>query len=239
MKPIWYAAIIVGSLAGPANATDLASSAAPSLVPASFDLVWSGLYAGLHGGRAWGNSSLGVTATGGGWPELGPGESYGTFDMDGFLAGAFGGYNYQMGRLLVGVEASANYAGFGYSGVLADDVFEVNVNFVATVTGRIGVVADNWLFYAKAGYAGAGVSASLVDASAPSAGSWSGNGWAHGYTVGGGVDVLLGRHILGVEYGYFSLGAADMSALDSNSVAQVFNVDARFHAVLGRIGTRF
>jgi len=182
---------------------------------------------------------LGVTATSGGWTEYGPGESYGAFDVGGFFGGAFAGYNHQTGGLVLGIEASASYADLGFSDPFNDDMPAADIDFVATATGRLGLAAGNWLFYATGGYAGAAASVSLSDVSAPNTGRWSATGWLHGYTLGGGIDVRLDDVIVGVEYAYFDLGPVDMSALDSNSAPHTFNVAARFHAVMGRLGTRF
>ena len=117
--------------------------AAP-LIPVFYD--WTGLYLGGHIGAGW--------------------------DGDGgFLGGAQAGFNYQIGRGLIGIEgqwsatsikdtASASFGFPGFAVGLASA--EARISWISTLAARAGWTFDRWLVYGKVGAAWAHVN---VDAS--------------------------------------------------------------------------
>src|SRR5262249_12255874 len=81
-----------------------------------------------------------------------------------------------------------------------------DVNRIATVTGRLGVAAGQWLVYAKAGWAGARVDVAGRDTVGPD--SFSFDEWRNGWTSGAGLEYKVARNIgLGLEYSYIDLGS--------------------------------
>jgi outer membrane immunogenic protein len=144
---------------------------APVVAPA---YSWSGFYAGVNAGGAWGNSSLNTSTTFD--PAvlgyLSPSNvsavnSVGsqTAKPNGFTGGVEAGYNWQAGSFVFGVESDFNYLGLrghatgsaAYTSTSAPAAFainsSVNTNWLFTARPRIGVASVNWLCYATGGIA--------------------------------------------------------------------------------------
>src|SRR5262245_46658725 len=66
-----------------------------------------------------------------------------------FIAGVQAGYNFQAGPLLFGVEGDFDGATFGHPALPTPTLGSVRQNWIATLAGRVGVVADRWLVYGK------------------------------------------------------------------------------------------
>jgi outer membrane immunogenic protein len=125
---------------------------APLIAPAPFD--WSGFYIGVHAGYAWANRN-GCWDFGSTTVDCGT-DFDETFDygQKGPLVGAQGGYNWAWSNFLLGVEVDAS---------LADVTGELNPgdtdggvgtwNWLASASARLGWAHNNWLLYAKGGYA--------------------------------------------------------------------------------------
>jgi len=85
------------------------------------------------------------------------------FDIDasGIIGEGQAGFNYQTGPWVIGVEGSV--AGSDLDGTIrspffpTSDSYSADVDFLTTVTGRIGYAQGKWLAYAKGGWAGADV----------------------------------------------------------------------------------
>ena len=132
------------------------------------------------------------------------------FDLggSGVLGGGQAGFNYQTGSWVLGIEGSL--AGTDVDDSvrspfpLFPDVYTMELNWLTTVTGRLGHAFDRWLAYGKAGWAGADVDLVLHDRVTPVRAS--GSTWADGWTVGGGAEYAFGDRVsLGVEYDYIEL----------------------------------
>lgn len=148
------------------------SVAAPSLVlaadlgyygkappPAGFD--WSGLYIGGHIGGGWAKNDLtdpGSTLSSTAY------ANFQTTDSSGFLGGVQGGWNYQIGRFVIGTDADFSWSSidgsstFGYdnstrSSAFRNQTLSADTNWTGTATTRLGVAASNWLLYSKIGVA--------------------------------------------------------------------------------------
>jgi outer membrane immunogenic protein len=168
-------AIFVALTAAPAAfAADMPAQApvytkAPVVAPA---YSWSGFYAGVNAGGAWGNSSLNTSTTFD--PALGYFASSSVPAVNavgsqkakpnGFTGGVEAGYNWQTGSFVFGVESDFNYLGLrghatgrGVYPCCAPAAFainsSVNTNWLFTARPRIGVASGNWLFYATGGLA--------------------------------------------------------------------------------------
>jgi hypothetical protein len=69
-----------------------------------------------------------------------------SFTGSGFVGGAQIGYNYQMGHLVVGIEAD-----FSYDNYLTSSVTSVaSPAWVGSLRPRLGYASGPWLFYARA-----------------------------------------------------------------------------------------
>jgi outer membrane immunogenic protein len=144
------------ALGGVASAADIyvppASPMTPITAPMPFS--WAGHYVGLQGGGIWGGGA------------------------DGGVAGVFGGWNWQSGSLVYGLDVNANWA--------------FSEGFIGNIRGRLGhAFADRWLVYGTAGVAGTSFDSDFDV----------------GYTVGGGVEYAAWDHAnLRLDYSFTDTG---------------------------------
>jgi opacity protein-like surface antigen len=129
-----------GFLSGSALASDLPTKApvykAPIAAPA---YNWSGFYMGANFGGGWSNGSVNI-----------PGNNlYG--GLTEFIGGAQVGYNFQAGHFLFGVEGDFDGASFSHPVLSTPTLGYVDQHWIGTVAGRIGLVNDQWLVFAKLG----------------------------------------------------------------------------------------
>lgn len=197
-------AALIGTF--PAFAADavMAPEPAPAAIPMEEPPLntWSGAYAGV---------SLGYGFSGDTEIDTIPSNTVGT---DGFLMGAFGGYNWQAGNIVAGAEAD-----IGYSWAEGSNAgFNSESGLEGSLRARLGyVVSPNILLYATAGGA-----AKDLEITAP--GGASDNNTMLGWTAGAGADVMVTENVFGrVEYRYtdfgsesFDLGGASVDANDKD-----------------------
>jgi outer membrane immunogenic protein len=157
-------AIALGALAASTSvqAADLPFKAAPAAVPAAFD--WSGIYIGGHIGGGWATNDLsdpGIAIIGA-FLGLPPVQ---TVDSSGILGGVQAGWNYQIGRLVLGTELDFSWAdingnntatfapGIGGPGTGLTRALTANTDWIGTSTVRLGYAHDRFMLYSKAGVA--------------------------------------------------------------------------------------
>ena len=246
MKKLLMAATILTLGAGSALAADLPAqvySKAPAMMPAAV-YNWTGLYVGGNAGGVWANPSytnLANTSTFGG---AAVGSTF-TQSGSGFIGGGQIGYNWQASQWVFGIEAS--YSGSNVKSTttnFVDDVFQNELRSLLLVTGRIGYAANNWLFYAKGGYAGADRRTSVSDTGIVSLGIGSGSAsaWHDGWTVGAGVEYGLTQNwIIGLEYDYVNVGGNnyELDGTDVGGRSYLFNVKSNYNIVTGRLSYKF
>jgi outer membrane immunogenic protein len=154
MKRYFLAAVSVATLSfatlnfpGIANSADLPMKARP-LAPVAPAFGWTGCYIGAHVGAGWGTKQ---------WEDTGDDISDNTsYTTNGALGGGQIGCDYQLSSpFVVGVEGSFSGSGIKGSGVQPFEAEQASVstkiNWLATLTGRIGVTADRALIYVKGG----------------------------------------------------------------------------------------
>jgi outer membrane immunogenic protein len=210
--------------------------------------LWTGVYVGGHGGGAWGDPT---------WtfPTIttfnsAPGQSF-SISADGAIAGGQVGVNYQFHpHLLIGAEAS--YAGSRFSNVFTGaipgfpgDRLGVKAHDLLTVTGRLGFVHDQYLFYAKGGWANSSVQVGAESETGAATGTTAystrrENGW----TIGGGIESrIISNIIFGLEYNYVSLPNDRFTAVTGGTLPGApFTADIdglHMHAVVARLGILF
>jgi outer membrane immunogenic protein len=208
MKRVVLACVGVAALGGVAAAADLPPSPAPPYykAPAVYAppaYTWSGLYIGINGGGAWGQSSWTTT---------------GSFDTSGGFAGGTIGYNYQMDQAVLGIEGDIDWADInGSTGGAA----KTNDNWLSTVRGRLGYAADRFMPYVTGGLAVGDIQASLPGFAG---GSTTNVGW----TAGGGIEFALPGHwsakaeYLYVDLGNFSCSSCGPTAQSVSFTANLF-----------------
>jgi outer membrane immunogenic protein len=211
------------------------------------DARWTGFYVGAQLGGAW--TQLDWRYVNANYfNTLGPAVAGTQFDHDpsGVVGGSVGGYNYQMGPWVLGVEVSVSAADLSQelpSPIFpALDVTANRMSWLATAAGRLGYAWDRWLIFAKGGWAGADVELTLFDVSASVRGSKS--QWANGWVVGAGAEYMLSS-CLSIGFAYDHAGLS----VDNETVAcpgcagapaagfgvPVVDGDIRVQSVMGRL----
>lgn len=168
---------------------------------------WTGPYLGLMAGGAALNS--GATFTN---PALG---SFGVDTGDtGWLLGIQGGYDYQIGIVTLGANASYAWTKLSGSGTVppsisgADVIHHSSVDSIATAGGKLGLVfGERFRPFVEGGWAGGSVGQSgNASAFGITLASWDTGGWRNGWYWGVGIDVALTRNwFAGLTYRHIDL----------------------------------
>jgi outer membrane immunogenic protein len=217
---------------------------------------WTGFYVGLNAGGAFGSSNASTSTV------FNPNDAYfgnpidipvvnaagaQAFKSTNFTGGLEVGYNWQSGKNFVfGVEAdfgsfstkgtAANTAAFlCCAGAVLTIASNASTTWLATTRARVGVTADNWLFFGTGGAAFTNVKASFSYSdncgqiancnfgfpNGTEAASFSGT--KTGYAVGGGVEAAFWKNWSAkAEYLYVNFGAISGSgAIPAFGVANV------------------
>jgi opacity protein-like surface antigen len=162
-------------------------------VPLSATGDWSGFYAGAHFGYLFGHTRIEENET---LTELGP--------TNGVIGGVLGGYNWQSGALVLGIDADIGWSNAHGTGEMTHE-FSYDINWTAHVRGRLGYAVDHWLIFAAGGLA-------VADASVQQVTTTVEGGKYFGWSIGGGVDYAFTRNLIGrIEYLYDDFGHKDYS----------------------------
>jgi outer membrane immunogenic protein len=237
MKRIAFALATGLLCGGQALAADLPMPAPPrapaAFIPLAPPFSWTGIYIGGNLGAAWNRGSV-SDANGIGF-TLPSNNAV-------FTGGGQVGGNWQINALVLGVEgqfdwlANQNNASAGVAvpnGTPGGtDIIQVisKDRWLTTLTGRIGVAADHWLFYAKGGGAWVGNHSFTVNdtTTGQSFTSSSGN-WNTGWTVGGGIEwAFAGPWSAKIEYDYIKLSSNSFTVPPPSAIAgDVFTTGSR------------
>lgn len=206
----------LAAMAVPAMAADMVYQepvAAPQPVFESAPVsTWAGPYAGVQLGYGFSGS------VDDGLNDIG---------TSGWMGGAFGGFNFQNGQFVYGVEGDVNY-----SGVDGDNAgFTARSRFDGSVRGRAGVaVNDDLLLYGTAG-----VAAESLRVTHDASGSRDTNTLI-GWTAGAGADVKLTDEVFArAEYRYTDYGS---KTFDLPGVGSA-EIDSSNHRVQVGVGIKF
>jgi outer membrane immunogenic protein len=120
---------------------------------------WSGYYVGGNLGAGVGRMEFTATM---------PGLATSTSDeIRGFVSGGQGGFNWQSGPLVAGIEVDLQFS-HQRNGVNTSELQITNsLDFFSTLRGRIGYAMDEWLFYVTAGGGYGSTQASLITTCRP------------------------------------------------------------------------
>lgn len=154
----------------PATAADLAARPYTKAPAAAIAINnWTGFYIGAMGGYAQENSD-------------------GLGSISGGFAGGTLGYNWQMGNVVLGIEADAAWADVGATvGSPAILALETRIRDMGTVRGRVGYAFDQVLIYGTGGYAWADNRLTVSALGLSASDSKIHSGW----TLGAGVEVMF------------------------------------------------
>ena len=142
------------------------------------------------------------------------------------IGGAQAGYNWQMGIWLIGVEGDFDFA--------------ENINYLASVRGRLGWALGSWLLYGTGGVAFIDTDNDFVVVSVDDVPfSFSNGNTDTGFVVGGGVDYKIAPHFsLGLE-GLFYDFDSDSSRLVAGGEPFVLKQDEDFAVARARLNYHF
>ncbi len=127
-----------------ASAASGAVAADPSYYPAPAPTIdWAGLYIGAHGG---------YTSARTDW-NVGPGFPI-SIAPDGLLGGGLLGYNLQFNSFVFGLEGDFSVGDIdeGPGNFNIGGLQSANVNWLATIRGRLGYAFNDWMIYATGGF---------------------------------------------------------------------------------------
>ena len=236
---------LIGSVAV-AQAADLAVAPIEPAPPIPYAFSWTGFYVGANIGYGFaGDDKVGADVQG-----LGAFNDIDKFEMSGVFGGLQGGYNYQMGSFVFGLEADIQASG-------VEDSFNTNVlgatvkgdsqvTWFGTVRPRVGFAWDRALFYATGGVAFGGVDYKVTGDAGPLVGSvkLSNDDTRVGWTAGAGIEyAFTDNWTAKVEYKYVNLGSDTVTGrivggpLAGNTVKTQETPD--FHSVLVGINYKF
>ncbi len=230
-------AIVAVGASSCAIAADLPVKARPAPVPPpAVAFNWTGFYVGGHVGYGWSRKEWtaidvtdnGVTETRGG-------------TVDGFLGGAQVGYNWQVNRVVLGVEGDFSWADL-VGNTCDPRLFLVTchskVDWLGTLTARIGGTADRALLYLKGGVAWVHDNHALQRTLATASFSDTRAGW----TVGAGIEYAFAPNWSAkLEYNYVDFGtdriATTVGVLTPGTVT--LDLEQRLHVVKAGANYRF
>ncbi len=198
---------------------------------------WSGFYSrstpGDAGGPSWMNPELSSTFSASPGTSLRPATSSDSF-----------GYNFQNGNFVFGVEGSfsaANFDGrFTSPNFTGAGAWTPNMNWLGTVTGRVGYSFGQWLPYVKGGFAAANIGSPLQEGPLGGFTQASSQQTQTGWTAGVGLEYQLSsKWSLGLEYLYTDLnngsGSGAPSSIGAGGSPEVYTTAVKSQSLLGRL----
>ena len=185
---------------------------------------WTGIYFGADGGFGW------TLPKGTLLDAMGAPLTPYSYRVDGPVAGLFVGGNYQIDKIVLGVEGDWQWsnlignnqilAPLGAVGVFPGGPFTISttVKDYAGVRGRVGLALDHFLVFGTGGWAwGNPLTSYALTNAAP---FFNNGGSAIGWTAGLGVDYAFTDSVFGrIEYRYTTLATVSFVSAATNSAA--------------------
>jgi outer membrane immunogenic protein len=168
---------------------------------------WSGFYVGVFGGGGYGNHNLNN-----GLGPAGLANFTINYDSTGGLGGVEGGYNWQSGNIVLGVEADGFWSGIKgsdvgqfYAGTLPiGSIDATSLRDGATFRARGGIAVDRLLLFFTGGWAYGNFQHTNTD---PVFGIDQFNTHRSGLAAGGGIAYAVTDNLIGkFEYRYYDFG---------------------------------
>ncbi len=205
---------------------------------------WTGFYIGGHVGGSSAGSNWAFQQDNW-WTNGGTGGIPFSTETN-WLGGVQGGFNYQLGSVVAGVEGT--WSGLNHKKTVVSpyypdsDIETTKISNIFTIAGRLGVTWDRVLFYGKGGWAGGEVELSAAStAGGPSA--WNpGSKFRSGVIVGAGFDYMLTQNfILGIEYNHIDLGRANYAGYNTGADTSFTSADdkTKLDTIVGRLSYKF
>lgn len=230
MKKLLGIGLFALALSAPAFAADLPVKAAPAPMPVAPVVSWTGLYIGGHVGAGWGTVESDADIAG--LLTL-PVSSHNT---NGMLGGVQGGYNWQFGWAVLGVEGAWSWSDIkGTTPCLVVFSCGAKTKGLVSVSGRVGaVIANNALLYVKGGGVWARSDYSFGSPIPIGITSVTNSVTRSGFLFGGGAEYKFDpRWSAFIEYNYMDFGTKDVdfSALAGGVIPITAHITERDHLV--------
>jgi outer membrane immunogenic protein len=246
---VFLATTAIG-VASTASAADMPTKVPAPVVARAYD--WTGFYIGGHRGYGWSQATGTISA-------LPPSVfDQGSFDLDGdgVVGGAQIGYNWQFNpNWVIGVEADISGTGISGSsfspvtvggapfGLSYSHYMSKEIDWLASVRGRLGYTWDRWMIYATGGVAWTEVSGDLIGRTVPqisnTRGSYSTTNT--GWTAGGGLEWAFANNWTArAEYLYYHFDGDTVTAADVLNRAVTFTTDdTNVHVLRAGVNYKF
>lgn len=212
-RPVAAALGLMAFVGVNANAADVIMEEPPAPAPIEELPVasWAGPYAGIQLGYGFGGESEDET-------------NGNSIDTDGFVGGAFAGYNWETGGIVAGIEGDIGYSGVEGSNAGTD----VESGVEGSLRARLGyVLTPDILLYTTAG--GAAKRLEVTEGGVSDANTMV------GWTAGVGTDVKITEQVFGrVEYRYTDYGSENFATGTGSG-----DVDAKDHRIQFGVGMKF
>lgn len=240
IRALLAAAAITAASGGTSVAADLPIKSPARTLPIAFN--WTGCYLGAHVGYGWGRKHIADNANSD-WFVGAPID----VDTDGFLGGGQIGCNYQVSpNFVIGIEGDGSGADISGSADVTSGGFfataRVKTNWLATLTGRVGVSFDRSLLYAKGGVAWAGDKYEGDWSVFGLSGTVSASETRTGWTIGAGWEYAFSNNWSAkVEYSYMDFGTETVNfpVPPPGTGTYIGDIDQTIHAVKVGINYRF
>ena len=243
------AAIALSSIAGPVLATDMPIGR-PLSTPA---FSWTSFHLGAHAGGGWARESIVDPAQLVQDAIIGPGTTVGLTTVSpspsGAVIGGQMGCDYQfMSNWVMGMQGAASGSSMKGTAIVAlpagnpgdQALVGARVDFLLSVTGRLGFAYERLLFYGKGGVGWMGDKYTVVGTLLGGGFGFEGLDLRTGWTAGGGIEWAFARNwSASLEYDHYSIGheTVPMSdrvngftgSLDVNQSVQVVKAGLNFH----------
>jgi outer membrane immunogenic protein len=216
-----------------AQAADQSVPRGPSYYPNAYrptSIDWTGFYVGVQLGGAFGSASLTDPLSG----------LSDTPKPAGIIGGGQFGVNWTRDSFLLGAEM--DFTGMDLTGSATDGAgftHRVSSHWLSLVTGRAGFAVNQFLLYAKGGFAFGNERNTVIT---PAGNLFSsGTTTQYGWTVGGGVEYALTPHWSArLEYDFIDLLSHGIVLTGPAPFgSQPANVDFTIQKVVGGVNYRF
>lgn len=232
MKSVFAVAAVAALSVSSASAADLAPHLITKAPPIAAIYDWTGFYVGGHGGIGWAHGETSAAEILG----FGALPSHPTNDHDSVFGGGQIGFNYQFARnWVIGIQgdwsafSASDDGAYSSTSIIGIPVasftgqYSTRIDWLASVTGRLGYAVNNMLFYGKGG--AAWIRNRFHDASTADLGGifvasdYSGTATRQGWTIGGGVEYGLTRNwTIGFEYDYYDFGSYSQTLTGATAI---------------------
>jgi outer membrane immunogenic protein len=222
----------------PALAADLpVKSPPPSIVAPAFN--WNGFYGGVNLGGAWASDTAAQSTL------VAPFSST-KVTSSGVVGGGQLGFNWvAMPNWLLGIEADVSGADLNGTAMYRNFVqFNEKIDAFGTARGRLGYVANNWLFYGTGGFAWSDDTFTRTQVTAtptsPPVGDVRTNSpTLIGWTAGGGIEYGFARNWTArLEYLHLDLSDQTFSFTASNGIFRSID-EGRLKVDTVRLGVNY